>query len=95
MTETEAEQMLQKYPNIMHAASFVELMLDIPPEGESESSLDLMRRANVSLDDAINMARGCIQQEVDLGSPGKYKEAFTETFHESFRTYMAAKMGMM
>lgn len=93
----DANTLLKTYPLCQQAVSFTELTICIPPEGESESSWDMMMAAKtpMSPDEVIEMIREVIVDEVAEGNKGRWKEALEQTNHPSYRFYIMAKMGMM
>lgn len=95
LTGEQQRELLATYPTIIHAVAWVELIADKPPEGETESTLDLMRQAFVPLSECILMLQECMEDEVREGSKGKHAEALVESGNPEFRKYLMAKLGMM
>lgn len=43
----------------------------------------------------MHAIQGCIQDEIDLGSEGKHREALAETRLPEFTMYLRGKLGAM
>lgn len=85
-------QLLDAYPDCPTAVAFTELFICGGDPGE-QTGWDILMSAipPVTLDGAIYVIRSAMENE----ELGKAKEALAQTYHPSYRTYIAGKMGMM
>lgn len=92
-----ARELLDAYPHCSVAIAFTELIICVPPDGEDQSSWDLMMNAPtpMTLDRVIEMIRDVINDEIMDGTECKAEEALEQSYHSSYRIYIAGKMGMV
>lgn len=92
---TAAEAMLRQWPTIKHAVSWVELFMEQKNDDDPESSMNMIRNANVPPDEALTMIQDCIEDEIACGSQGKHDTALAETKLPEFKVWLAGKLGLM
>lgn len=94
MTE---QDVLDTYPHCRTAVAYTEGMLCVPCDGEKYSSWDLMMNTKnpMTLDEVIEMIQNLLRSEVEEGNACRASDALEQSNHPSYRTYIAAKMGMM
>jgi hypothetical protein len=69
------------------------LILD---DGEKPTSLDMLREAaGAEPGWVLGIIKECIRDEIELGSPGKHREALEQCDRPEFMTYLCGKMGAM
>ncbi len=89
------QQLLDAYPNARQAVAWTELILCVPPPGETDTSWDIMMNAKMPLAEILDAIKHCIQEEINDGAPGKRREALAQCNHPQFLTYLKGKMGAM
>lgn len=91
--------LLASYPNAPQVVAFVEMILCVPPQGESRSSWELMMGARFGPSDVINTVRELLAAELVDGTiqvrPDILRAAIAQVDTPDFRRYVAGKMGAM
>lgn len=92
---TDAE-LLAAYQPCRIAVAFTELIICRDDPGR-QTSWDLMMSAKtpLSLDEVIEMIQGVMEEEAEETGACRAEEAYEQSKHPMYRTYIAAKMGMM
>ncbi len=87
--------LLDAYPTVTHAVSFVELIICAQPDMDGFNSWRLMMVAGCNPEEVREAIKEVVADEVALGSPGKHQEALTEMDCPEFMVYLRGKMGAM
>ena len=86
-----AKDLLDAYPGVSVAVAYVELILCQPEGPESESFWDIILGAKLPPEGVLNLVRAAMKE----AAFPKAQQVLAETYHPSFMTYLAAKLGMM
>lgn len=90
-------ELFATYPNAVMSISYVELILCEPDEDHPVSAWDtfIAGSAKISPADVVKLVKDGCQEELELGSRGRWTEAIAQCDHPEFLTYLKGKMGAM
>lgn len=84
------EQLFAAYPAVVHAISWVELML-CPNEYGTEDCWQMLLDAKLTPEEMLDVIRASTEGE----TAGKVAEARAEFDHPQFKQYLLGKLGML
>ncbi len=88
---------LDRYPNVRLAVSFVELIMCGTTPDDPESTWDMLISAGYTADKMLAGIKWVMEDEVNdpIGFPSdKIAAARAQLDHPEFRTYLAGKLGL-
>lgn len=88
-----ATELLARYPTVVRAIAFVELILEQKNDDMPESSMDMIHASGASLGDTLRAIQGCIQAEIGIGSEKQASGGFGGDSSAGVRNVLAWQIG--